>query len=443
MRPKQLTVITAALMLLAPAAARADGPAYVPGEVVVGYELDSNAVQAAARSATGTELAERLAGEVEQLEIADGETVTETVAELEARPGVAYAVPNYLARASLSPNDPGRGGVDGWRSVQWNFLAGAGVDAPGAWDLAAAAGAPGARGVTVAVIDTGVAFERLGRFRRAPDLARTRFVKPYDFVGGDRHPNDENGHGTHVAGTIAQSTNNGVGVTGLAYNASVMPLRVLNAAGEGDSVAISRAIRYAATRGADVINLSLEFDRSVRASYIPEVISAIRFAHRRGVVVVAAAGNTSSSRVAYPARSDSVIAVGSTTFNVCRAEYSNGGPELDLVAPGGGADDEPGQNEHDAAACRPSEPGRFVFQETFTAGVRSFGLTRGYEGTSMATPHVSATAALLIASRRLGRRPSPGAVERRMEATARDIGARGVDGRYGAGLLSARAALAP
>jgi len=443
MRPKHLTSLTASLLLLAPAAARADAPAYVPGEVVVGYEDGSDAVQAAARSVTGTELSAALPGEVEQLDIADGETVAETVAELERRPGVAYAVPNYIARASLSPNDPGRGGPEGWRQVQWNFLARAGVDAPGAWGLAAAAGAAGARGTTVALIDTGVAYETRGRYRRAPDLARTRIVKPYDFVGEDRHPNDENGHGTHVAGTVAQSTNNGRGVTGLAYNAALMPLRVLDAGGEGDSVAISRAIRYATTRGADVINLSLEFDKSVRASFIPEVISAIRFAHRRGVVVVAAAGNTSSSRVAYPARSDSVIAVGSTTYNQCRAEYSNGGPELDLVAPGGGGDDDPGENDHDAAACRPGDTGRFVFQETFTAGLRSFGLARGYEGTSMATPHVSATAALLIASRRLGRRPSPGAVERRMEKTARDIGAPGVDRRYGAGLLNARAALSP
>ena len=97
------------------------------------------------------------------------------------------------------------------------------VNAPDAWEYARAAGVPGGRGAVVAVVDSGVAYERRGRFRRATDLYAGRFVKPYDFVDDDRHPNDEESHGTHVAGTIAQKTNNGFGVTGLAYGVEIMP----------------------------------------------------------------------------------------------------------------------------------------------------------------------------------------------------------------------------
>src|SRR5215208_7765461 len=207
-----------------------------------------------------------------------------------------------------------------------------------AWTEAAALGAPGGRGAVVAVLDSGVAYQRYGRYRRAPDLRRRTFIRPWDFIQRDRHPNDVYGHGTHVSGTIAQTTNNGIGTAGIAYNAKIMPLRVLDSRGEGDSAAIARAIRYAVRYHADVINLSLEFPAAVRSAEIPDVLAAIRYAHRRGAVVVAAAGNQADIAVAYPARAQSVIGVGATTVTGCQADYSNAGEELDLAAPGGGAD---------------------------------------------------------------------------------------------------------
>jgi serine protease len=315
-----------------------------------------------------------------------------------------------------------------------------GINVLEAWSLAKAAGAPGGRGAVVALLDSGVAYERRGRFRRAPDLRRSTFVHPWDFIGRDRHPNDQYGHGTHVAGTIAQTTNNRRGTAGIAYNAKIMPLRVLDANGEGDSAAIARAIRYAARHRADVINLSLEFPAEVRSAEIPDVLRALRFAHRRGVVVIAAAGNQADITVAYPARAQSVIAVGATTVTGCQAEYSNSGDDLDLVAPGGGADAPNSDSAWDTAHCNPDSFGRPIVQQTFTRNVRRFGFPRSYEGTSMAAPHVSAIAALLIASKRLGRHPSPRAVEEHLKATAHPTDR---PDRYGAGLVDAGAALRP
>jgi serine protease len=358
---------------------------------------------------------------------------------------VAYAVPDYEVRAAgFIPNDPGRRAdtAGDWRKLQWNFFGPASVNAPDAWEYARAAGVPGGRGVVVAVVDSGVAYERRGGFRRAPDLYAGRFVKPYDFVEDDRHPNDEESHGTHVAGTIAQKTNNGFGVTGLAYGVQIMPLRVLNADGGGRASYISRAIRYAARNGADVINMSVEFDLLQKASGIPEVISAIRYANKKGVVMVAASGNDFVNRVTYPARDPRVIAVGASTDNLCKADYSNTGKELDIVAPGGGDDAPLNDNAADAQNCDPSTRGRGIVQETFTSSFRRFGLVAD-QGTSFASPHVSAAAALLIATKRLGEDPTPEQIVQRLQATARDLGPAGLDPRYGAGLLDAAAALAP
>jgi serine protease len=402
-------------------AAPAPAAEYVPGEVIVRHEGDATP---------------------EVVELERGETVAEAVADLRDQAGVDYAVPNYIARASAIWNDPGRTrDPQGWTGLQWNFIGDASVNAPEAWDLASALGAPGGRGAVVAVIDTGVAYETRGRFRRAPDLQRSSFVRGYDFVGHDRRPYDEFGHGTHVAGTIVQRVNNGIGVTGLAYGAKVMPIRVLDDEGNGEAYEIAKGIRFAARNGADIVNLSLEFDPSITARQVPDIIAAIRFAHRRGVLVIAASGNEYDARVAYPARARYAVSVGATTEHLCKADYSNTGRGLDLVAPGGGTDDALSDNPHDQEHCRPDDPGRDIFQQTFIRNVRTFGLPGGYQGTSMAAPHVSATAALVIATGRLGRNPAPGRLAAHLRATSRDLGAEGYDTRYGHGLVDAAAAL--
>ena len=426
-------------------AAPAGAAPYRPGEVVVKYRPHASRAHAAeVTRVTGEKGSPSPAADVQVLRIRDGDSVRQTVRELNRQPGVEYAVPNYVARATgLIPNDPGRlRSPGGWQQLQWNFLPGIGVDAPTAWQNLMAAGAPGGRGVVVAVLDTGVAYENRGRFLRSPDLAPTSFVRGYDFVSRDPHPNDENGHGTFIASIVAEQTGNARDATGLAYGARVMPLRVLDADGLGDAATIGQGIRYAARRGAKVINLSLEFDPSTPRSQIPEVLSAIRYAHSRGSVVTAASGNEAESRLAYPAKAGSVISVGATTEHGCLADYSNTGSGLDIVAPGGGPD---ADVKDDPAHCQPSaKPGRDIYQLTFRgSSPRRFGYPSGYQGTSMSAPHVAAIAALVIASGVVGRNPSPDAVERRLEATARDLGPPGYDARYGAGMVDAGRATAP
>jgi serine protease len=434
---KTRLLLPAALALIALAAPQAATAAdYVPGQVIVKYKDGTpGAVQDGMERWSDTTERRALPGGASQLDIRDGQSVQLTVAKLNADPRVDYAVPNYVAHAAgqLFPNDPGF-------HLQWNLNGPYSLNMPDAWGLARARHAPGGRGAVVAVLDTGVAYRTFKRYRRAPDLRY--FVKGHDFVDGDKYPFDMNGHGTHVAGTIAQTTNNKRGAAGIAYRAKIMPLRVLDSEGAGDTVSIARAIRYAAKRRVDVINLSIEFDSSMRAAQIPDILSAIRYARKRGVVVVAAAGNQAEATVAYPARASGVIAVAATTFNGCEADYSNAGRDIDVAAPGGGVDAPNTDNTWDIDHCRPDESIHYIYQQTFTSGgFRHFGLPRGYEGTSMAAPHVSALAALIITSKVLGRHPSPTAIEQRIESTVRDVGPVGFDDRYGYGLIDAAAAL--
>jgi serine protease len=429
------------LVLAGAAPAQAsEPPAFVPGELLVKFDGGAERV----------------------LELPPSVGTGEAAAALRENPAVAYAVRNYVARKSLVPNDPGRGAAPGdWRATQWNFLpcgslcgesatplpfeARGGVNAVDAWDVLKQRGHAGAKGVKVAVLDTGIAFRTdKPKFRKSPDFVRKQFPTGYDFVKKNRLPLDRDGHGTHVAGTIAERTGNAFGLTGLAYKAKLIPVRVLNGQGFGNARDIAAGIRWAAKNGASVINMSFEFSLSVNScAKIKGVCSAIKFAHKRGAVVTAAAGNSNGEPVAFPGGAPHVIGVGRTTKDACLAESSRTGAGLDLVAPGGGLPLSPACGLDDAKFGR----GVPIFQLTFTSpgNFRLFGYPTGYEGTSMASAHAAGVAAMVIGSRVLGKKPSPTAVECQLKGTARnepgELGQVYDPRSFGAGLIDARAAV--
>jgi serine protease len=462
-RRRGLAVLALAVVCtwLLASAGRAAAATYDPHAVVVGFAPAAPPVaRAAMASAAGGTLTQSSPSpSAATIRLRPHESVGSALARLRRRPGVLWAVPDYVAHiaqapatppattppalAPLIPNDPGRAGIPGgWAQMQWNFAGPFGVNAPAAWANLAADGRPGGQGVIVAVLDTGVAYANHGRFLRSPDFTARQFVRGYDFIDGTSHPDDRNGHGTHIAGTIAEKTDNGFGLTGLAYGARIMPVRVLDAHGDGDASAIAAGVIFAVRHRAQVINMSFEFSSDVTAASIPELTAAIAFAHAHGVLVVGAAGNEGAPQLAYPARARYVLSVGATTEHGCLADFSNDGRALGIVAPGGGADAATIPDDPD---CQPQAPaGRNIFQETFVGGsTRDFGFPPGYEGTSMATPHVSATAALVIASGVLGPHPTPDAIIARLEATARPLGLPDDKDHYGAGLVDAGAATQP
>jgi subtilisin family serine protease len=259
-------------------------------------------------------------------------------------------------------------------------------------------------------------------YEQAPDLSGTSFMDGWDFVNQDAHPNDDNGHGTHVSGTIAQTTLNKQGVAGVAFGTTIMPVKVLNSAGWGSYNWIASGIRYAVDNGADVISLSLG-----GSSASSTLEGAVRYAYENGVVVVAAAGNNNGA-VSYPAAYNAyVIAVGATQYNEVKAPYSNYGSSLDLVAPGGNTGvDLNGDGYADG-----------VLQNTFGDTPVDWAYWF-YQGTSMATPHVSGVAALLLTR---NSSLTPDDVRYVLQSTAEDLGAAGWDIYFGYGLVDAEAAL--
>jgi serine protease len=392
----------------------------------------------------------------------DAETAA---AALASNPRVDYAAPNFIAHAAATtkpitagaayiPDDPGLAGTaGGWQAMQWNLLpcgslcdpaatplafqSRGGINMPQAWGTMAGLGRAGGLGVKVAVLDTGVAYRAVGaKVPGSPDFTPDQFVPGRDFVDHDRIPVDEDGHGTHIAGTIAEQTGNGTAVTGIAYGAKVMPVRVLNSGGFGRARDIGAGIAWAAKHGAQVINMSFEFGPGVkRCSDIPTICRAVRVANARGAVVVAAAGNDFHATATYPARIPGVIGVGGATEGACIGNYSNVGKGVDLFAPGG-------QGEG-RTPCQSAD--RSVFQLTFTSRtLKTFGYPTDYSGTSMAAAHASGVAALVIASGELTGKVTPLRIECQLEKSARKsgLGQPYRRAKWGAGLLDAAGAVA-
>ena len=275
-----------------------------------------------------------------------------------------YVEANYVYSMEFigdsTPNDP-------MYQDQWNLKA---IEVEKAWQKTKG------KGITVAVIDTGVS--------KVDDLKNTNFVKGYDFVNDREDASDDNGHGTHVAGTIAQSTNNNYGVAGIAYEASIMPLKVLSGSGGGTVSDIAEAIVFAADNGANVINMSLGGGGESKLMQ-----DAIDYAYKKGVVIVAAAGNSNRNAAFYPARYPKVIAVSATGSTGEKAPYSNYGAGVDVAGPGGAiARGKNGEKDDTSGG---------ILQNTIDPKTKQ-SVFSSFQGTSMASPHVAGVVALIEAS---------------------------------------------
>lgn len=362
----------------------ATATSFSPDEVLVRFAEDASpAQQRSALSAAGTVSGDAIEGTDFVVVPTDGRDPVELVAQLDADPRVAEVQLNYVRTADGWTDDP-------LLEIAWPYFSTTRL--PRAWDLA------NGTGTVIAVVDTGVDATH-------EDLTG-RVLAGYDFVNGDANPADDNWHGTAVAGTAAARGNNGIGIVGAAWNASVLPVKVLNAKGQGDDADVAAGITYAADHGADIINLSLGgVDES------PALLSAIEYAVSHGSVVVAAAGNAGSDAPHYPAayapQVDGLLAVGATDDWGVLTEFSSWGDWVSVAAPG---------------------------LQIVVPYLGGYGLA---DGTSFSAPLVSGVAALLVDSGVT----SPAAVETAIVSTARDAGPRGVDPFYGRGVLDAAAAL--
>jgi subtilisin family serine protease len=302
---------------------------------------------------------------------------------LRRSPLVRYVEVDGPVHAFETSPDPGR-------ARQWGLDA---VGAPLAWGVTRGAG------IVVAVVDTGIA--------PAPDL-EGRLLEGWNVVDGTADAIDDNGHGTHVAGTIGENAENGLAEAGLAPEVSLLPVKVLDAGGSGTDSDVATGIVWAADHGARIVNLSLGGPSSSRV-----LSDAVRYATAHAVLIVAAAGNESGA-VGYPARIAGVLGVGAVDSTLARASFSNTGTGLDIVA-----------------------PGVDIVQQTLGERPGSFA-DAAFSGTSMATPFVTAAAALVLAAKPAS---TPASVRRLLERTAQDLGVAGRDGETGYGLVRADRAL--
>jgi subtilisin family serine protease len=290
--------------------------AYLPGQVVVRFRANVDSIsRRQALSAESASTVKPLGVPGLQLVRVKG-SVPGAIAALKANPAVAYAEPNWIYRTQATPNDP-----------RYPQLWGLGkMNAPSAWNTTT-----GSAGVKVAVVDTGIATDHL-------DLS-ANVVPGFDFVQNDADPRDFNGHGTHVAGTIGARGNNGVGVTGVNWQVSLMPVRVLDGSGSGSNATVSAGFAYACTHGANIANASLG-----GTGYSQAMRDTIASAECANTLFVVAAGNDGvnddtiphypCNYGAAPDNLANIICVGATDQNDTLASFSNYGLSVDLAAPG-------------------------------------------------------------------------------------------------------------
>ncbi len=376
------------------------------------FSLSDGAIASGAAEQLGTDLAGTTL--LRHLEGSPGTFVVEATSSrnrraveqrLRRNEAVEAVQPNYLYRAFFAPNDP-------LFAQQWNF---SNTRVPEAWDFDTTAPQYGGDpSIIVAVLDSG--------FTAGSDHAATRLAAGKDFINNDNDPRDDNGHGTHVAGTIVQNTNNGVAGSGIAFASTLLPIKVLDANGSGSTVAITQGVNYARQQGARVINLSLG-----GTDNDPLLHAAIVSAKEAGIVLVGATGNENASKVSFPSAYDEVIAVGAVRFDDTKTSYSNYGTGIDLMAPGGDLTiDQSGDGQVDG-----------IIQQTCTSSACTAQDNFLYAGTSQAAPHVTAAAALLLAAG-----ADSTQVQTILQTTAKDIGATGYDPLYGWGRIDIAAALA-
>jgi hypothetical protein len=356
--------------------------------------------------------------------------------EYAAQPGVEWAEPDRIFEVQLTPNDSFFPTSGSWGQPFRDLWGLINIDAPSAWDVTHGAG------VVVAVVDTGVdgAHPDIAAhmWTNAGEIAgngidddNNGFVDDkngWDFINHDNQPFDDQGHGTHCAGTIGAIGNNGVGITGIAFEASIMPVKALSAAGSGGTAGLADAVIYAADNGADVISASWG---GVGHSQL--LSAAVSAAHDAGAVFVAAAGNAAHDTYGFsPADEPDAITVAATDHNDVLAGFSNFGPKIDIAAPGGGDAGPP--TETPGFSILSLRSSGSTFTSAWTVGNRYLRLA----GTSMATPHVSGVAALVLAAH-----PSftPEQVRQALRASADDVDSPGYDLHVGYGRLNAARAV--
>ncbi len=373
---------------------------YKPGEMIIKfYPVTVQAEKNSVFQALNLEVIDQTKILNSYLVKTPGQFIDAEIRMAEQMPGVAYAGPNYLATACVTyPNDQLFG--DQWHYPQ--------IRLPQAWTSTT-----GSSNIRIAVLDTGVDVSH-------PDLGdNVDVASGYNFIINNSDTNDFHGHGTHVAGTIGANTNNVEGVAGVMWDCTIIPVKVLDDEGNGYYWQIEKGILYAAgleepylSNRAHIINMSLG-----GLSYCPLLEEAVQKAANAGVIMVAASGNDDGGALRYPAGYQETIAVGAVKYNYQdepeRAYYSNYGPLLDVVAPGGDGS------------------GGVLSTYFSPSGNKNYNYAY-YQGTSMATPHVAGVIGLML-TRGIG----PNEVREILHRTSIDLGEEGFDEEYGHGLVNA------